>query len=82
MQGLLKLIMNSLYRAHIRKDINESNCCKSEHWKQTEYDENVLEYCRLPNGNYIVKMKKKTTERLIMLVILKTVYLPISEFLF
>ena len=25
----------------------------------TEYDENVLDYWKLPNGNYIVKLKKK-----------------------
>ena len=25
---------------------------------QTEYDDNVIEYWKLPNGNYIVKMKK------------------------
>ena len=25
---------------------------------ETEYDENVLDYWKLPNGNYIVKLKK------------------------
>ena len=25
---------------------------------KTEFDENVLDYWRLPNGNYIVKMRK------------------------
>ena len=25
---------------------------------ETEYDDNVLDYWRLPNGNYIVKLKK------------------------
>ena len=25
---------------------------------ETEFDENVLDYWKLPNGNYIVKMKK------------------------
>ena len=58
MQGLVKLIMNNLYGVQIRKDINESYSCKSETWMKTEFDENVLEYWRLPNGNYIVKMKK------------------------
>ena len=51
MQGLNKLIMNSFFAAQNRKDINESSCCKSEHWMQTEYDENVLDYWRLLNGN-------------------------------
>ena len=58
MQGLVKLNMNSLYGVQIRRDINESFYCKSETCMKTEFDENVLDYWRLPNGNYIVKMKK------------------------
>ena len=58
MQGLVKLIMNSFYGVQIRKDINESYYCKSETWMKTEFDENVLDFWRLHNGNYIVKMKK------------------------
>ena len=58
MQALVKLIMNSLYGVQIRKDINESYHCKSETWMKTEFDENVLDYWKLPNGNYIVKLKK------------------------
>ena len=58
MQGLVKLIMNSLYGVQIRRDINESYYCQSEKWMKTEFDENVLDYWKLPNGNYIVKMKK------------------------
>ena len=58
MQALVKLIMNSLYGVQIRKDINESYHCKSEIWMKTKFDENVLDYWRLPNGNYTVKMKK------------------------
>ena len=58
MQGLVKLIMNSLYGVQTRKDINESYSCKSETWMKIEFDENVLDYWKLPNGNYIVKMKK------------------------
>ena len=50
--------MNSLYGVQIRKDIKESYSCKSETWMKTEFDENVLDYWKLPNGNYIVKMKK------------------------
>ena len=49
--------MDSLYGVQIRKDNNESYCCKSEHWIQTEYDEIVLDYWSLPNGNYIVELK-------------------------
>ena len=44
LQGLVKLIMNSLYGVQIRKDINESYYCKSENWMKTEFDENVLDY--------------------------------------
>ena len=55
MQGLVKLIMNSLYGVQIRKDIDQYYKCKSQHWMETEHDENVLDYWRLPNGNYIVK---------------------------
>ena len=79
MQRLVKKIMNILYGAQIKKDINESCCCKSEHWMQAEYDENIFDYRRLPNGNYIVKRKKddglddKDCD-------FKKVYLPISEF--
>ena len=58
MQGLVKLIMNSLYGVQIRKDIDQSYKCKPEHWMETEYDENVLDYWKSPNGNYIVKFKK------------------------
>ena len=58
MQGLVNLIMNSLYEVQIRRDITESYYCKSETWMKAELDENVLDYWKLPNGNYIVKMKK------------------------
>ena len=58
MQKLVKLIMNSLFGVQIRRDINESYYCKSETWMKTELDENVLDYWKLRNGNYVVKMKK------------------------
>ena len=58
MQALVKLIMNSLNGVQIRRVVNESYYCKSEAWMKTEFDENVLDYWKLHNGNYIVKMKK------------------------
>ena len=58
MQRLVELIMNGLYGVQIRKDVDQSYKCKSEHWMQTEYDENVLDYWKLPNGNYFVKLKR------------------------
>ena len=51
MQGLVKLIMNSLYGVQIPRDNNESYFCKSETWIKTEIDENVLDYWKLRNGN-------------------------------
>ena len=58
MQGLVKLIINSFYGVKILNDNNESFYCKSEIWKKTEYDENVLDYWKLSNRNYTVKIKK------------------------
>ena len=43
MQGLVKLIKNSLYGVQIRKDIDQSYKCKSQHWMETEYDEKTLD---------------------------------------
>ena len=50
--------MNSLYGVQIRRVFDESFYCKSETWMKTEFDGNVLGYRKLPNGNYIVTMKK------------------------
>ena len=49
MQGLVKSIMNSLFGVQIQKVISDFCKCLSEHWMQTEYDENVLDYWKLPN---------------------------------
>ena len=54
MQGLVKLILNSLNGVQIRKDIDQFFKCKSEHWMETEYDDNVLDFWSLPKGKYIV----------------------------
>ena len=58
MQGLGLLIMGSLYGVQIRKDFDESYKCKSQHWMETEYDDNVLDYWKLPNEKYSVNLKK------------------------
>ena len=58
MQGLVKLIINSLYGVQIRRDIKEPDKCKSQHWLETEYDGNVLDPWKLSSGNYIEKMKR------------------------
>ena len=59
MRPLVNLIINSLYGVQIRRDINESYCCKSETWMKTEFDENILDYWKLLNGNYSAKVKKR-----------------------
>ena len=51
MQLLVELMMNSSYGENIRKDIEESFACKSEHW-MSEYED----YWKTSHGNYIVKM--------------------------
>ena len=48
MHGLVKIIMNNFYGVQKRKDINESYECKSHHWMKAEYDDNGLDYWRLP----------------------------------
>ena len=58
MQNLIKLVMNSLYGVQTRKDIKNFYKCKTQPWMETEYGDNVLDYWKLPNGNYIVKFKK------------------------
>ena len=58
MQGLVKLIMNSLYGVEKRRDFDDCCQCKSQDWMETEYDENILEYWKLPKGNYIVKLTR------------------------
>ena len=58
MQSLALIINNSLTGIQTRKGIDEFYKCKSEHLIQTEYDGNVLDFWRLPNGNYIVKLER------------------------
>ena len=48
--------MNSIYGQTIRKDIEEEYLCKTKHWMETEYDDRVKDYWKLPNGKYIVKL--------------------------
>ena len=55
MQALANLLMDNLYGVQIRKDINEFYKFISQHWMETEHDDDVLDYWRLPNGNYTVK---------------------------
>ena len=58
MQCLVTLILNNLYGVQMRTNNNDSFYCKSETWLKKKYYENVLDYLNLPNGKYIVKIKK------------------------
>ena len=58
LQNLVQLLLNSLYTIQICKDITEFYKCKTKHWMKSEFDENVLDYWKLPNGDYIVKLKQ------------------------
>ena len=49
--------MNALYGEFLRKDFLESYQCKSEMWMQSEFDERVLDYQKINDGKYIVKLK-------------------------
>ena len=57
-QRLVKLLMNSVHEENKRKDRKEENSCNSEYWMSMDYDDRVLDYWRLPNGQYIVRLKQ------------------------
>ena len=80
MQGLVKLIMNSLYGENVRRGNNVEYKLDSEYWMNSEIDENVLGYWRLQKGELVVKLKqddglesytdlKKTLCQLILVVL-------------
>ena len=50
--------MNSLYGVQIRKDRKDSYYCKSEQWMKTVYVGNVLDYWKLPNGIFFLKIEE------------------------
>ena len=56
---VVEILFDSLHEVQTRKYFNESYKCKSQHYMEIEYDDNVLDYWRLPNGSYIVKLKKR-----------------------
>ena len=49
--------MSRLYGIQLPKGINESFYCKPEIWLTTEFDGNFLDYWKLFNESYLVKMK-------------------------
>ena len=59
MQGLVKLIMNSLYGVQIRKDINESYSCKPETWMKTEFEENCIRLLEIAKRKLYCKNEKR-----------------------
>ena len=66
MRNLVKLFVNSLYGVQIRKKSNESYECKSQNWMEIESDDKVVDYWKLPNGNYIVKSKETMVQMVTM----------------
>ena len=57
-RGLVKFLIDSLYGTEIGRDINEFYKCKSQHCMGRESDDHLLDYWKLPNGIYIVQIKK------------------------
>ena len=57
-QKLVKLFMIILFGENIRKDITEEYKCKSEFRMSAECNERVLDNWKLPNGEYVVKLKQ------------------------
>ena len=57
LQTLIKKVSNAVYGGCIRKDIEESYKCVTQTWMKNEYDESVIEWFPLKNGNFMVKTK-------------------------
>ena len=58
MQTLVKLLMNASFGIQVGMESEEFYEWKRQHWIETEYNHNVSDYWKLPNGNYIVKLKE------------------------
>ena len=50
LQGLVKILLISLYGVQVRKDINESYKCKSQNRMETQYVDNVLAFGKYQTG--------------------------------
>ena len=59
LQTLTKNVSNSVYGGCIRRDIEESYKCVTQNWMKNEYDDSVIEWFPLKNGNIMVKIKAK-----------------------
>ena len=59
LQTLTKNVSNAVYVGCIRKDIEESYKCVTQSWMKNEYDESVIEWFHLKNGNFMVKVKDR-----------------------
>ena len=51
--------MKSLCGVQVRKDIFDSYFCKSETWKKTEFDENVLELLEITKRKLYCKNDRR-----------------------
>ena len=54
---MIKLVMISLFRYNIRKDIEYKHELKTERWMKTEYGDRLEDYHELQTGGFIVKLK-------------------------
>ena len=55
MVNLVKLNMNTLYEQTRRKDIDEEQSIRSEHWlRKNNYDQ-LVDYEPLASGEYVIK---------------------------
>ena len=57
LQTLTKKCSNAVYGGCIRKDIEESYDCVTRNCMEKEYDESVVEWFSLRNGNILVKKR-------------------------
>ena len=59
LQTLTKKVSNSVYGGCIRRDIEQSYNCVTQSLMNKEYDESVVEWFPLKNGNIMVIIKDK-----------------------
>ena len=58
-QTLTEKVSNSVYGGCIRRNIEESYKCVTQNWMKNEYDDSVVEWFPLKNGNIMVKKEDK-----------------------
>ena len=59
LQTITKKVSNSVNGCCIEKDIDECYKCVTQSWMKNEYDESLIEWFSLKNGNIMVKIEDK-----------------------